>query len=614
MSQRVRPVVIICLAAWAVCLAAHPAYGLNKKTRVDYTVKVASIKDQLFHVSAEIKDIGQPHLDVSLPIWIPGLYKTEGYAKNALRFRITDSSGKQLPTRMTGQQTWRVDTRNLNQIKVDFDYRADTFAVNQARITEGLAYFTGYQLFVMAEGHRDSPSSVRFELPEGWKVMSALTDTADPMLFTAPDYDTLVQSPAMLGKFDVRKFEVLGKPHFFASAPEGAFPPYRAEKLITRMTAVISEQSAIFGELPYDKYVFFCFLGQPDWRRETTLPSANAQVAIYSPDTLPPDWALGYVASHEMFHLWNGRRIRPKEQWPYNYNQVTFTPLLWMLEGVTDYYARISQHRAGMDTLDHFLRGVEEIISLQKNHEARAYHSPANTSMLTWIDYEVRRPFLPPLNMQGALLAMLLDLSIREDTGNSSSLDDVMRVLYRDFYKRGRGFSTEDLIGIINRVTGRDYNDFFGRYVWGVELPPYEKMLAYAGYRYETYVEKIPVMGVQMVPSPDGQKITVVTPDSVAAEAGLLVGDVIMTIDEMNVRAGITGLREWLTPNIGRVVKVGIKRGAEEKTLDLKVGSRDNPRQRVSEVSELTPRQLKIRTAWLKAGQNNQASTTGQSK
>jgi predicted metalloprotease with PDZ domain len=606
---------MICLAVWAVCLAAHSAYGINKKTRVDYTVKVASIKDQLFHVSAEIKDIEQPYLDVSLPIWIPGLYKVEGYAKNVLRFKIVDPAGKQLQTRMVGQQTWRVDTKGLNRINVDFDYRADVFAVNQARITNNLAYFTGHQLFVMAEGHRNSPSSVRFEVPEGWKVMSALKDTPDPMVFTASDYDTLVESPAMLGKFDLRKFEVSGKPHFLASAPEGAFPAYRLDTLITRIKGSVTEHSAIFGELPYDKYVFFYFLGQPDWRRETTLPSSNAQVAIYSPDSLPPDWAFSYVAAHEMFHLWNGRRIRPKEQWPYNYNQVTFTPLLWMLEGVTDYYARINQHRAGSDTRDHFLRGVEEIISLQKNHEARPYHSPANTSMLTWIDYEVRRPFLPPLNMQGALLAMLLDLSIREDTSNAASLDDVMRSLYKDFYKRGRGFSTEDLIGIINKTTGRDYNDFFNRYVWGVEMAPYDKVLAYAGYRYETYAEKVPVMGVLMVASPDGQKITEITPGSVAQEAGLLVGDVIMTIDEMNVRAGIAGLREWLTPNIGKVVKVGIKRGGEEKMIDLKIGSRDNPRHRISDLADVTPQQLKMRTAWLKAEQKNQAgATTGQNK
>src|SRR5215217_1436006 len=181
---------IFSLAAWLILFTTPAALAQTGEFRIDYAVTIADVKNQLFHVTADVKNIREPRLDISLPTWTPGWYTVENYAKNILRFTITDSKGVRLPYTMPRKQTWRVETKGLDRIKVDFDYRADVLALNQAKITRNFAFFTGIQLFEMAEGHRSSPSAVRFEAPPGWEIISALKETSDPKTFTAPDYDT----------------------------------------------------------------------------------------------------------------------------------------------------------------------------------------------------------------------------------------------------------------------------------------------------------------------------------------------------------------------------------------------------------------------------------------
>src|SRR5258708_5997372 len=182
-----RNVPFIVLSVCALFLSATNSSGQTDKLRVDYTVKVKSIDGQLFHVRTEITNITEPNLSVSLPTWAPGWYTIENYAKNVLRFEITNSKGERVPHIMTRKQTWRVNTKGLSSLVIDFDYKASVLALNQAKIDKDFAFFTGIELFVMAEGHRNVPSKVHFDVPQNWKIVSALTETSDPTMFTATD-------------------------------------------------------------------------------------------------------------------------------------------------------------------------------------------------------------------------------------------------------------------------------------------------------------------------------------------------------------------------------------------------------------------------------------------
>ena len=206
----------------ALCLSvlvAPAAIAQGRGLEVEYTVKVVDIPGQLFHVTTDIRNINQPTLDLSLPVWSPGWYVIENYAKNILRFRVTDPGGRELRPAQVRKQTWRIDTKGISRVTVEFDYKAAVLSANQARIAADYALFTGTQLFLLPEGHRSRPSVVRFDVPTGWKIASGLDETANPMVFTAPDYDTLVDQPALLGQFDVTRFTVDGKPHEVVANP-----------------------------------------------------------------------------------------------------------------------------------------------------------------------------------------------------------------------------------------------------------------------------------------------------------------------------------------------------------------------------------------------------------
>lgn len=473
------------IAFFVVLAASARAQGQADGLHIDYTVKVASVEARLFHVTADIKNIKETRLDLSLPVWTPGWYTIENYAKNILRFHITDGAGNRLPHHMTRKQTWRVETKGLNRIKAEFDYRADVLALNQAKIAQDFAFFTGTQLFLMAEGHRNSPSTIRFDVPQGWKVVTALKETSDPMVYSASDYDTLVDSTTELGNFDLTRFEFEGKPHYFVATPAGAFSKEKAERFTEILKKIAAAQRSIFDDLPYEKFVYFYFFARAESNAGGALEHANSFVAFApSGNIATPEMLMG-TAAHEFFHVWNVKRIRPAEMWPYDYSGENYTPSLWVSEGFTNYYTNVSLYRAGLRTREQFLQTVSIAISGVENNPARDYVSPADASTSTWLGYDTPVAFGISYYTQGQNLGALLDLSLIADTDGKHGLDDVFRTLYKDFYRKGKGFSTEDLIAVIQKLTKKDYTDFFRNYIRGVNVPPYDAILGRAGYRLE---------------------------------------------------------------------------------------------------------------------------------
>jgi predicted metalloprotease with PDZ domain len=396
-----------------------------------------------------------------------------------------------------------------------------------------------------------------------------------------------------MGHFDVTRFEVEGRPHYLVATPASVFPTEKAQKLTNLLGKVASAQGAVFGGLPYQKYVYFYFFRPAESGASAGLEHLNSQVIFFSAgQATEPEKIVGGVA-HEFFHLWNVKRIRPAEMWPYDYSSENETPLLWLSEGFTNYYGDVTLYRLGLMSRKDFLDSVEGSIGGVENTDARAYISPADASVTTWLrSSEAVRAFGISYYTQGQNLAALLDLSIRHDTGGSAGLDDLMRGLYRDFYLRGRGFTTEDLIGVINRLTRRDYHDFFRRYVWGVEVPPYETIFGYAGLRVDKTARKTFSLGLGTKLTDREYVISRVAPDKAAAAAGLLVGDV---LEKVNGKAPFSF--RWQVP--GDTVQMTIRRAGERKEIPFTVGSRDAFGYNLVESPGATPEQVKVREGWL---------------
>ena len=578
----------------AFLVASQTAFGQAGKLDITYTVSLKDPASQQFHVTTDVKNINQPKLDLALPTWTPGWYTVENYGKNLLRFNVTDGSGKRLPLTMSRKQTWNVDTKGLKQIRIEYDYRANVLGLNQAKITKDWAFFTGIQLFLEPVGHRATPSTVKFEIPTAWKLISALKETSDPLTFTAADYDTLVDAPTQMGNFDVTKSEAGGKPYYFVATPAGTFNADKSKRFTEMLTKVAVAQSGIFGGLPYDKYIAFYFFTPPESNASGALEHQNSFVSFAPPgDVATPEQLIG-TASHEFFHLWNVKRFRPAEMWPYDYSRENESPLLWVSEGFTNYYGVVGTYRAGITTKEAFLERAAGAAAGVENTEARKFISPANSSVSTWVGYDTPVAFGISYYTQGQNLAALLDLSIRQDTDGRSSLDDVMRGLYTDSYLKNRGFTTDDMISVINRITKKDYREFFRRFVFDVEVPDYDRILGYAGYKVEKKMQPTPDFGFNGRFRGGGFTINSIEPNSPASAAGLKEGDLILKID------GTAAQQVAFGTLAGKTVNLTVNRGGAETEMQMSVGSREFTAFSLADAGPLNDSQKRIRDGWLK--------------
>lgn len=573
-------------------LLSSAVYG-QKGLKLDYTVSLSDPATRQFHITTDIANINQPELRLSLPTWAPGWYTVENYYKNVLRFRITDAQGKALPLRMVKKQTWAVNTKGIKQIRVDYDYRATVLALNQAKIADDYAFFTGIELFLEAQGHRNTPANVHFKVPSGWNLITALRETSDPMTFVADNYDVLVDAPAEMGKFDLLKYEVEGKPHYFVANPAGTFSHEKAVKFTEMLSKVAQADSKMFGGLPYDKYISFYFFTPPESNAGGALEHLNSFVA-FAPlgNVATPEMIIG-TAAHEYFHLWNVKRIRPAEMWPYDYSRENETPLLWFSEGFTNYYGVVSRYRGGLSTVESFLNSAASAAAGVEGNEVRNYVSPANASVSTWAGYDTPVAFGISYYTQGQNLGALFDLSIRNDSEGKYSLDDVLRTLYNDFYKKGRGFTTENMISIVNKLTKKDYHPFYEKYVWGTDVPNYDEIFGYAGYRLNKTMQKVADLGFNGRFRNGGIMINSIEPGSAAQAAGFQKGDIVEKIN------GEPLTRGPLQDLAGKEATFTIKRGDVEQTIKMVVGTREVERYELVSVPTPTAKQQKIRDGWL---------------
>ncbi|HMJ08732.1 MAG TPA: PDZ domain-containing protein, partial [Pyrinomonadaceae bacterium] len=388
--------------------------------------------------------------------------------------------------------------------------------------------------------------------------------------------------------------EVEGKPHYFVANPAGTFNDEKSRKFTEMLAKVATTDSAIYGGLPYEKYVYFYFFAPPESNASGALEHLNSFVS-FAPagERATPEQIIG-TAAHEFFHLWNVKRIRPAEMWPYDYSRENETPLLWVSEGFTNYYGSVATYRAGITSREDFLHRVADTASRIESTEARHYISPAESSVSTWVGYDTPVAFGISYYGQGENIGGLLDLSIRNDTDGRSSLDDVMRALYSEHYKRGRGFTTEDMIGIVNRLTKKDYHDFYRRYTSGVDVPDYDAIFGYAGFKLERKTVQTPEFGFGIRNRSGGFYVNSVDPNSPASAAGLKEGDVITKIDGGSVQ------QTPFATLAGKTIKLSVTRGGSEVEVPMTVGSRDMTAFSLVELPNATPRQLKIREGWLK--------------
>ncbi|MEP7274634.1 MAG: hypothetical protein ABI882_24305, partial [Acidobacteriota bacterium] len=465
--------------------------GAQNSQRLDYTISIADAPRHLFHIKIAVTNSPGRTLDLTMPAWTPGWYTIKPYAANAMKLHAHDN-GKRLPLRAVDKQTYRIETGGLRAFTVEYDYFANDLSVNGAELTEKRGYFVGTNLFFYVPGNTtNTPSTVKFELPAGWRVATGLRRDAEPNSFTARNFDNLVDCPTLLGDFDEDVTSVDGKTIHIVIDQKGMLNEENRTKLKDLVHRIIESQSKMFGGLPYNEY-WVLFVGGENLKTGGALEHENSTNVTYRTAPADPRRWVGTV-SHEHFHAWNVKRLKPAGFVPYDYSKEQYIQELWFAEGVTSYYGDVHMLRSGLITPEQFVvQQGGQIGGLQSN-EARRWISVDDASTTTWLTYTPGGPFTVNYYNKGQVLGFMLDLEIRGASGGRKTLDDVLRSLY----ERGRGYTNDDVERVASEMAGRSLKDFFARYVHGTDEIDYNSFLKHAGWRLEEVKADQPAPRVQ---------------------------------------------------------------------------------------------------------------------
>jgi predicted metalloprotease with PDZ domain len=584
------------LSIWLV--AAAFVFAAPSSSSLAFTVSMDDPASHIFHVALRCEGLRGEAQDFKMPVWMPGYYGIIDYAGQVQDFKAVDGSGKPLDWDKPAVNTWRVQTRNASALTISYGVKATIRFIVHSLLDEGHAYIAPVGVFIYPAGQIGHPVTVRVNPGKKWKDIATGLDPVPgkPGTFSAPDFDVLYDCPILVGNLERLTFDVRGIPHEFVGWNLGDFdrPAFTAD-----LKRVVEAAVSVIGEIPYKHYSFLAVgPGQGGIEHANSQADSLDTLSGYSAETKRR--TLSFLA-HEFFHLYNVKRIRPVELGPFDYDRPNRTRLLWVSEGFTVYYEYIILRRAGFLTPDELLDSLGSPIAGYENRPGRLVQSAAQSSYESWD----QGPFGgdPQTSIsyydKGSGLALLLDLAIRHETGGAKSLDDVMRALYRDYYKeKGRGFSDAEFQETCEQLAGAPLREIF-EYVDTTKAVDYPKYLGYAGLDVELPRELDEGDLGALIGERDGKVIVWRAPgDSPAGRAGLKTGDVIVALDGIPVN--LESLKKAVAAKKpGDTVVVRYSRDGAEKEVSVVLARKIDPGYRIKRIPNPAPEQEKIYRGWV---------------
>ena len=494
--------------------------------RYDVTADRAGLARRQLHVVTTFGVAGTSPVVLSLPAWTPGAYDIVNFARTVSEFGATQGADT-LRWDKADYDTWRVWPKRAGQVTVAFDVTADTLDNGMSWTKPDFAMFNGTNLFLYPEGRStDFASTVAIKTEPDFLIATGMTRAPEARTYRAANYHELVDMPFFVGQFDLDSAVVSGKTTRFATYPRGVFSGAMRTTAWDQIKRSIPPEVLVFGDVPWDSYTIL-HITDSTFGGMSGLEHANSHVDVSAPRGNGSDFQPSLFA-HEIFHAWNVKRLRPADLVPYRYDRPQQTGWLWVSEGITDYYADLALVRGGViDT-----KGFYAATSGKMGEIASAPpFALEDASLNAWIS--VRDGTDALYYPKGSLAGFLLDIMIRDASDNRSSLDVVMRELYRSTYAQGgRGFTPEEWWGAVRRASnGKSYEEFNRRYIDGRDPYPWDEALKVIGLRMQS--DSVPRMGVSLRPEQDGStRVMEIVPGSPALEAGIKQGDVLVSVNE----------------------------------------------------------------------------------
>ena len=604
-------------------------FAQTPSPEIAFTVSMPRPHTHLFEIDVSIKRVPSATAPAEemlvMPVWTPGSYLVREFERHVQDFAATDAAGKSLKWEKINKNTWRIETGGSREWRASYKVYANELSVRTSELNSSHGYWNNATLLMYLEGFLTSPSTVRVVAPDVWKVATGLPPAPGQRnTFRAENFDVLYDSPFEVSNFKSILFNVKGVQHRIVIDGEGNYDPERMRRDVQKI--VETQVEMMGGEIPYRDYTFILHL------RPGTgggLEHANSTSLGYSPfgfgtlgggdratsaspnaPAIPPEYR-GFLSlvSHEFFHLWNVKRIRPDALGPFDYTKENYTKLLWVAEGITDYYSDLTLRRAGLIDDGQFLRATQGAIQSLQNTPGRLVQSVEESSFDAWVKFY--RPDENTLNSQvsyydkGAILGLLLDLEIRKRTNGAKSLDDVLRTLYVDFFKKNRNYTPADFQKAAETAAGGSLEEFFAKYVRGKDELNYNAALEAVGLRLDTGalgpmgqpVERV-YFGADL--REDGGRVLVsrVHAGSPAYEQGLNYGDQIVALDNARVTPAFFNAR-LAEKKPGDLINLTIFRFDQLSTLLIKLGGRSEGTYRILPLTTQTEAQKRMLRGWL---------------
>jgi predicted metalloprotease with PDZ domain len=453
--------------------------------QIHYRVDATVAEGHRGRFTIELNGVDTPTVDLVLPAWVPGSYHLVNYVRGFrdMSARATEG-GAPLRVQRVSSERWRLATPGVARVTVQYTVYGHQMVTEAFDLSSDHLFLNAALSLPFVDGHLQEPVDVELHLPPEWRVVTELEEvTARPPTFRAANYDELVDSPIDAGHPLVLTIRPQGIPHRISICGEGG--NYEAHRLEEDIGKIVDAATRLVGETPLHSYTFFVHLNDvPDGGLEHA--TSNSAVTLRN-NFQPLERYQRFLAlqSHEYFHLWNVKRIRPKSLGPFDYTREVNTGQLWWMEGTTDYFSDLILRRAGLFTPAKYLEEAAKIAKWVLSSPGRNSLSLEELSRIAWVD--LYQPFEETPNQsvsyyaKGYLASLCLDLEIRHRTELRASLETVMRRLWTEYGKVGRGLDEDELQPVMERATGLDLAEFFDRYIRGTTELDVDRFARLAG-------------------------------------------------------------------------------------------------------------------------------------
>lgn len=521
-----------------------------------YTVEIADAAAHLFRVTLRIQKPDAGGMTLTLPTWLPGSYMIREFAKNIVTLTATQGARK-VSLQKQDKQTWCSGKLNSGiALEVVAEIYAWDLSVRCAHLDLTHGFFNGTQLFLRVVGREHLPHEVELKKPAGegfalWRVATTLpvlrgTRQGDFGVYRAADYDELVDHPVEMGSFKLLRFTAGGVPHQIAVTGRTRFDEKR---LCADLQKICEWQIRFFGgDAPFKRFLFLIMAvgegyGGLEHRSSTALLCSRNDLPVPGTKSIDERYRgfLG-LCSHEYFHSWNVKRIKPANFLPYRLNEEAYTSLLWVFEGFTSYYDDLVLVRSGLISQADYLAIIAKTVAGVERGSGRTRQSVAESSFDAWIKYYRQDENSPNAIVsyytKGALVAAGLDLTIRAATQGKRSLDDVMHYLWTEYALAGRGVAEGEMPAIVKSATGVDVSREIAEWAEGTSDVPFEKLLKPFGIEVEhKRGGLLSGLGIKTRVEGNALKLANVLDGGSVQRAGLSAADELVAIDGVRVTA-----------------------------------------------------------------------------